>query len=127
MGANKFMVPGLLVVLIVVVAACQPLPAAGTRPTVAPSVATSVPGVPAAPTNTAAPAEEEEDCMAACHIPDANESFAAGAKPQPASHAGRPTCLACHATLVKPALPATHVGRLDVSCAVCHTTDAGVK
>jgi hypothetical protein len=41
-------------------------------------------------------------------------------KPQPASHAGRTVCLACHATLPQPVYPATHAGRTDAMCAACH-------
>jgi hypothetical protein len=77
------------------------------------------PAVPASPDVTVIPAEEE-DCMAGCHIPDPNEFIGAGAMPQPASHIGRTTCLTCHATLAQPAMPATHTGRLDPSCTVCH-------
>lgn len=79
----------------------------------------TTPAVPAAPDATIIPAEEE-DCMAGCHIPDPNEFIGAGAMPQPASHTGRTTCLTCHATQTQPALPATHAGRLDPSCTVCH-------
>ena len=45
---------------------------------------------------------------------------AAAAKPLPADHAGRTTCLACHATLPQPALPADHAGRADATCTACH-------
>ncbi len=62
----------------------------------------------------------EEDCMGECHIPDPNEYFAAGAKPMPASHDGRTRCLVCHTTTAAPALPATHLGRLDEACLGCH-------
>ena len=41
-------------------------------------------------------------------------------KPQPADHAGRTTCLACHQTLPQPAYPADHAGRTDAMCAACH-------
>ncbi|MBI5028989.1 MAG: cytochrome b/b6 domain-containing protein [Chloroflexi bacterium] len=41
-------------------------------------------------------------------------------KRQPADHVGRPTCLACHQALPKPALPADHAGRADATCAACH-------
>ena len=71
------------------------------------------------PNETVIPVDEE-DCMAGCHSPDPNENIAAGAQPQPASHAGRTTCLVCHATQTQPAMPATHNGRLDPSCTVCH-------
>ncbi|MCL4394246.1 MAG: hypothetical protein M1482_05490, partial [Chloroflexi bacterium] len=38
----------------------------------------------------------------------------------PADHAGRTTCLACHANGVGPALPADHSGRTDATCSGCH-------
>jgi formate dehydrogenase gamma subunit len=47
-------------------------------------------------------------------------SSASGPMPQPADHAGRTTCLACHANLSNPALPADHAGRTDATCAACH-------
>jgi hypothetical protein len=81
---------------------------------------TSTPGTIATPTSTQEATLFEEDCMAECHIPDPNESFGAGAKLLPASHDGRTTCLACHTTADAPALPDTHVGRLDESCLGCH-------
>jgi len=59
--------------------------------------------------------------MGACHEIDINELFKVGAKHQPANHKGYATCLECHATLTKPALPATHLGRLDPACIMCHT------
>ena len=61
-----------------------------------------------------------EDCMGDCHFPDASEYFAAGAKSQPSDHKGRVTCLECHKTLAKPALPQDHDGRMDPACALCH-------
>ncbi|MBI4789849.1 MAG: hypothetical protein HY782_22680 [Chloroflexi bacterium] len=84
-------------------------PLATPSPTAVPPTATPVPQV-----------VDEEDCMAGCHIPDPNEHIADGAAPQPASHIGRATCLVCHAAPEKPPLPATHKGRLDPSCKVCH-------
>ena len=45
---------------------------------------------------------------------------ASGPKPQPASHVGRTTCLACHQSLPQPAYPASHAGRTDATCAACH-------
>lgn len=100
-----------------------PGPSAPTVPAV--STVSSVSGSPTTTAASVSPNEtvipvDEEDCMAACHIPDPNENIAAGAKPQPASHAGRTTCLVCHATQAQPAMPATHNGRLDPSCTVCH-------
>ena len=46
--------------------------------------------------------------------------------PLPADHVGRTTCLACHATLPQPKLPADHQGRQDSTCVMCHkfSTDA---
>ncbi|MCL4488104.1 MAG: NapC/NirT family cytochrome c [Chloroflexi bacterium] len=43
-----------------------------------------------------------------------------GPKPLPADHAGRTTCLACHANGTGPALPADHAGRQDAMCMACH-------
>ncbi len=84
------------------------------------AVQSRAPSATASPTATQEAASFEEDCMALCHIPDPNEFFAAGAKPLPATHASRTTCLECHAAEAAPALPATHLGRLDESCRTCH-------
>ncbi len=73
--------------------------APAAQPTSAP--ATAAPGATAAPTS--APA-----------------STSTGPKPQPADHAGRTTCTACHANGVGPAEPADHTGRTDATCAACH-------
>ncbi|MDP3046492.1 MAG: hypothetical protein Q8O07_03355 [Chloroflexota bacterium] len=108
---------GLGLVLVLAATACQPLSSA--PPPAAPSVTT----VPTA-TPASQPTAEEEDCMASCHIPDANEEFAAGAGPQPASHVARAVCLSCHSTLINLALPADHRGRMDPSCALCHKESA---
>ena len=70
--------------------------------------------------STPAPPDEEIDCMSICHVADPNENLGAGAKPQPASHQGYTTCIECHNTPPAPALPDTHLGRLDEACAVCH-------
>jgi hypothetical protein len=91
-----------------------------TMPSTGSMLPTPVATILATPTGAIAPAAEEEDCMGACHIPDTNDLIGAGAKPQPPSHKGYTTCLGCHATLAKPALPATHTGRLDAACIVCH-------
>lgn len=93
------------------------VPGAATLPPVSASSTTAATSVP--PSATVIPVDEE-DCMAGCHPPDPNENIAAGANPQPASHAGRTACLVCHATQAQPTLPATHTGRLDPSCTVCH-------
>ncbi len=121
-----------LAAIALLAAACLPAPVPLPKPTEKSApVATEMPitanALPIiAPTaeatvnETPEPASSEEDCMAACHIPDPNDYFAAGAKPLPASHVGRTACLACHTTADAPALPATHVGRLDVACQGCH-------
>ena len=44
----------------------------------------------------------------------------AAAKLLPEDHAGRTTCLACHANNVGPNLPADHAGRTDATCSACH-------
>lgn len=127
----------LSVALLIAIAACQPLPDRTVSPTIdqtsvsSSSSSTISSASPRATVSTALPlatpsvvptvvVAEEEDCMAACHVPDANELFAAGAKPQPATHVKLTTCLNCHATLKTPALPATHTGRMDPACAECH-------
>jgi hypothetical protein len=80
-----------------------PAPAGTAAPT---AVQTAAPGATAAPTKgaTAAP----------------TTGAATGPKPQPADHAGRTTCIACHANGVGPAEPADHAGRADASCSACH-------
>jgi len=149
MNTTRILTLSVLVTLVLVVVACVPAATTEVKPTVettpstesassapeptATAVATlevkpiivtalatgSASSTPA-PTATAAPASAEIDCMGACHELDINELFGAGAKPQPATHTGRTTCLECHATLAKPALPATHLGRLDAACSGCH-------
>ncbi len=113
---------GALVTILLVASACQPLPTDNVRPVVTPASASSTGSLASTPSPTVTPAVavDEEDCMGACHIPDPNDFIAAGAMPQPENHAGRAMCLTCHATLDKPVLPATHVGRMDASCIVCH-------
>ena len=46
---------------------------------------------------------------------------AGGIKQQPADHAGRTICLACHQAGLGPKPPADHAGRVDNTCAACHT------
>lgn len=84
------------------------------------AIPTAAPPTIATPRPTSEPATSEEDCMAGCHIPDPNETFGAGAKPLPANHAERTTCLQCHTTASAPVLPASHLGRLDPACRECH-------
>ena len=138
-----------LVTLVMVVAACAPAattevkPTVGTTPSAGSASSTPEPTTTAVvtlevkpvsvtalatvsassmpePTATAVPVSDELDCMGACHEVDINELFGPGVKPQPASHKGRTACLECHATLAKPALPSTHLGRLDAACTGCH-------
>jgi len=133
MRLSKIWVLGLCICLTIV--ACQPLPDRSVRPTVSASPspgssatsatssnvpATTSPAVTPSVVPTVVASQDEEDCMAGCHVPDANESYAEGAKPQPATHVNLTTCLNCHATLQTPSLPASHLGRLDPSCATCH-------
>jgi hypothetical protein len=80
-------------------------------------VATAIPTI--VPTAVAA-IEDEEECRKACHRVDINSLFGLGAKHQPASHKAYTTCFECHAPLAKPALPATHAGRQDAACPLCH-------
>lgn len=138
---SGFWVLGTGLLLALAIAGCQPLPpktpkastessSKATVPTTIGTAQVSDAAPPSAQTETAptltpvtvAVVNDEEDCMAGCHLPDPNEHIADGAVAQPASHAGRSTCLSCHAAAVAPvpALPATHLGRLDPSCAVCH-------
>lgn len=42
----------------------------------------------------------------------------------PADHAGRTVCMACHAALPQPVLPADHKGRDDATCTACHKASA---
>jgi hypothetical protein len=63
---------------------------------------------------------DEAECRAMCHEPDPDELLTNGAKILPANHADHKTCLNCHGTPNAPALPATHTGRMDPSCRVCH-------
>ena len=138
-----------LVTLVMVVAACVPAattevkPTVGTAPSTGSASSTPEPTATAVatlevkpilvtalatesaasipePTTTALPVSDELDCMGACHEIDINERFGAGVKLQPATHKGRTACLECHATLAKPALPSTHLGRLDAACSGCH-------
>jgi len=106
-------------------AACHKVGSApATQPTTAPTSvpaaqptsapATSAPTVQA----TSAPATSAPSATAAPTTAPASTS--AGPKPQPADHAGRTTCTACHANGVGPAEPADHAGRTDATCAACH-------
>ena len=101
-------------------AATDTQPTVVTTPPIEPASSISVTTTAATPTGVATPAAAELDCMGACHELDINELLGAGAKPQPPSHKEYMTCLECHTTLAKPALPASHVGRLDPACIECH-------
>lgn len=61
---------------------------------------------------------------AATAVPTAPASTSSGgagtAKPLPASHAGRTTCLSCHGNGIGPAIPTDHAGRQDATCTACH-------
>jgi hypothetical protein len=81
------------------------------------SIATAIPTI--VPT-AVAEIEDEEECRKACHRIDVNSLFGLGAKHQPVNHKAYTTCLECHAPLAKPALPATHAGRQDAACPLCH-------
>lgn len=104
-------------------------PAATPRPTVAPTAApTAAPAATVAPTvrPTVAPATASSSSVsssAASAVSSAASSAASspgGIKALPANHAGRTTCLACHANGVDPKLPADHAGRTDATCIACH-------
>lgn len=77
--------------------------------------------VGSAPQPTNVPATPAPGATAAPTVASATSAPASsGPLPQPADHAGRTTCLACHANGVGPALPADHAGRTDAMCAACH-------
>ena len=63
---------------------------------------------------------DEAACRDACHIHEPVEQVVASPMLQPVNHAGRSTCLSCHATLAKPVLPASHGGWVDSTCVLCH-------
>ncbi len=120
-----------LVILSVGIAGCQPLPAPATQPIAAPVLsdpsagstvavaASTTPVAAVAAVSTATPVPpEEEDCDAPCHQPGGD--YFSPAMNQPADHVERTTCLNCHASANQPPLPASHLGRLDHSCTVCH-------
>lgn len=132
---NKSMKIFVMLALTLFVAACQPTPTptATPAPTVTPTFTrtltptpsatatpTRIPVVTATPRPTSTPMPElvGEDCMAECHIEPTDNALTA--KPQPASHQDRLTCLVCHAVHPKPILPPSHAGRLDPSCMWCH-------
>ncbi|MCX7668860.1 MAG: hypothetical protein N2439_02150, partial [Anaerolineae bacterium] len=92
-------------------AATEP-PSATATPTLAPAAASAV--------AVAAAVDDEEECRKACHTIDISALFGRGAKHLPANHQGYTTCLECHAALTTPALPATHRGRQDPACPLCH-------
>lgn len=120
-----------LLVVVILIVACQSTPAPRAKPQAmlkqnssptAPAVSATAQATPMASTVPEVPAQEE-DCMAGCHVPDANETFANGADPQPADHAGYKTCVECHLKLTKPAYPDTHAGRMDPACPLCHVLE----
>lgn len=97
-------------------------PAPTDRPTAIVVAATATP-LTATPTPGPAVTEavdDEEECRQACHTIDIHALFGLGAKHQPADHRGYTVCLECHATLPEPKLPATHLGRQDAACPLCH-------
>ncbi|MBI5301416.1 MAG: hypothetical protein HY868_04695 [Chloroflexi bacterium] len=124
----------ILLVVLVFVVACESAPKRRAEPTrtpatvnVAPIAANAAPTVAQSASATPTAPEDDGDCMAGCHIPDPNEEFANGAAPQPADHKEYKTCVECHVKITKPVYPATHVGRMDPACPLCHTLEAKVK
>ncbi len=95
-------------------ATCTACHKAGGAPPAPPTTgpATYSPRATRAPPPCAPPAAGGPKCGPAATRP--------GPLPQPADHTGRTTCLACHASLPQPALPADHAGRTDATCAACH-------
>ena len=117
---------GLALILFVLIA-CQSSPIPTARLILAAVTPNAVSTVEM-PTPFASPTPDvifidESACMDVCHV---GEPVEQSVKPLPVDHAGRTTCLSCHATLDKPALPATHVGRMDIACSACHEEN-GVK
>jgi cytochrome b subunit of formate dehydrogenase len=86
------------------------VPAPTTAPTIAPA---TKPAATTAPTTAPAtkPAVTTAPTLGVAEV-------------QPADHAGRTMCVACHAALPKPAMPADHAGRTDATCAACHKAAA---
>ncbi len=118
---------GLAILGLAVACVTPPTPTPPAKPTFAPAATLSAPPSPGVPTPTAAPTPtrepvfvDESNCRDACHEPDPNELMFLGAKSRPADHKGYTTCLSCHATPAQPPLPATHLGRQDAACILCH-------
>jgi hypothetical protein len=128
--ANPAVSPTQTAMPIAATATASPTPMVRATPIAAPGTApassdSATPSSVATATPTAAPTlvveiEDEEECRKACHRIDVNSLFGLGARHQPASHKAYTTCLECHAPLAKPALPATHAGRQDAACPLCH-------
>ncbi len=73
------------------------------------------------PVSSSSPTQAPTTSASSSSTPAGSTSAAAtGPSAQPADHAGRTFCLACHSALPKPALPADHAGRTDATCAACH-------
>lgn len=95
-------------------------------------VACHKPGAAPAPAGATPAAKPITTTSPAASTPVAKPTTASGAtiapasaggvaKPQPATHAGRPTCQMCHETGVAgPKNPADHAGRTDAMCVACH-------
>lgn len=98
-----------------------PTPTITRQPTRVPATATAVPPTPAPGQPTLTPAPVQPTAVVA-QPTAAPAGGATDAKALPATHAGRTTCQACHATGVAgaPKNPADHDGRLDTTCKDCH-------
>jgi formate dehydrogenase subunit gamma len=91
--------------------------AGSSAPAPSAPAATKAPGATAVPTK----AGTTSSASSSAAVSSASSSAAAsGPKAQPANHAGRTVCLACHQALPQPAFPADHAGRAEATCAVCH-------
>jgi cytochrome b subunit of formate dehydrogenase len=97
--------------------------AAPTAPaaTKAPAGSSAAPTAPAATKAPAVSSSASASASAATKAPAASSSAAAGLpKAQPADHAGRAICVACHQNLPNAPMPADHAGRADATCVACH-------
>jgi formate dehydrogenase gamma subunit len=108
------------------VAAVKPLPANHEGRTTCLSCHTTLPQ-PALPADhagrsdtTCTACHKAGSALAATPTPSTGSAGTGVAKPLPASHTGRTTCVACHANNIGPVNPPDHAGRTDATCTACH-------
>lgn len=113
----KYKLPLFLLAALIIVSAfafscAKETQAPPSAPTPA-ATAAAIPGAPAAPAQATPPPAKPASTA---------EPPAAGPPNQPATHAGRATCLACHEQGIAGAkkIPSDHAGRTDATCAACH-------